>query len=74
MLDSPLYGKRESAADDQRRHRSAPEKGTLESAEQARYLLEEVDLLVLLSRRTPGHVDAEEVTEERLRHMQRQAA
>lgn len=74
MHDSPLYGERHAAANDQGGHQNAPEESTLEAFKQARNLLEEVDFLVLLGRRAPAHVDAEEMAQQSLRDVQRQTA
>ena len=72
--DLPIVGEDVVRADDERRHQEAEDEGALEPLEQPRDLLDEVDLLELLGRGTPRHVNGEEVREQRLRNVQREAA
>ena len=50
---------------------NAERKGAPESSDDARNLLEERHMFHFLRSSTPGHVNAKEMTEERLRNMER---
>lgn len=73
VVDAPLGREGVQAAEDEGDHGEAEDEGALEAPQQPRQLLEEVDLLQLLGRRAPRHVHAEEVAQDRLRHVQRDA-
>lgn len=61
ISDAPLQGKPIDTGDDEANAPEAEDKGSLEALDELWYLLEEVDLLNFLCRRTPRHVDAEEM-------------
>jgi hypothetical protein len=72
--DLPREGDDVEADEDDAGAGDAEEEGTLEASEQARDLLEEGDVLDLLGRGAPGHVDAEEVADDGLGDVQGAAA
>ena len=72
--DLPLEREYEGAADHDGGAGEAEEEGPFETRDDVGDFLAEMHLLDLLGRRAPVHVDAEEVRQDGLREMQREAA
>ncbi|QSZ36810.1 hypothetical protein DSL72_006693 [Monilinia vaccinii-corymbosi] len=73
-IDPPIPRHEDGAHDHAGRHGNAEDKRVLEFAEQTRDLFEEGDIFDFLGGGAPGHVDLEEVAEERLGDVHGEAA